>query len=132
MKNRGGSALLLAIMVSAVLMVLAVILTKMVYNSCLTADCLLRREEAFWLAEAGLERGRMETRRNPGWYTDLPHFPEDDVAWLKTGAVGRRENLGKGFFKAVRELGGEGLYAVGCSGTAVVILKLKGTDWKEI
>lgn len=90
---------MLAIMVSAALAVLAVILTRMVYNSCLTADCLLRREEAFWLAEAGLERGRMETRRNPGWYTDLPHFPEDDVAWLKTGAVGRRENLERGFSK---------------------------------
>lgn len=132
MKHRPGAALLLTILISGTLMVLAVILVKMVYNDYLTADCSLRREQAFWLAEAGLEKGKVELKHDPGWYTDLPHQPADDLSWLRSAAVGQREILEEGAFKLVHEFGKEEIYSVGYRSNAIVVLKLKGTNWKEI
>ena len=139
MKNRRGSALLLVVVLSAVLMVLGVILCKMIYNNHATVSSLVAREQAFWLAEAGLAAGKVELVRNAGWYTDLSHFPEDDVSWLREAAVGRREMLGEGSYKVVREKDKDRLYSLGFKGKAVVILKREFTTspfrsllWKEI
>lgn len=139
MKNRRGSALLLVVILCAALMTLAVILTKIVYNCYATAALLEQREAAFWLAEAGLETGKVRLAHNPGWYTDLPHYPEDDLSWLKTGAVGERGVLPSGAFKVVREKDQGRLYAVGTRARTLVILKIKFTTapyktlrWEEI
>ncbi len=124
MKNRRGSALLLAVVMSAVMLTLAVFLLKMVYNGHATASYLVGREKAFWLAEAGLAAGKTRLAHNPGWYTDLSHYPEDDPRWVKEAAVGYCESLGEGSYKLVREKDQDRIYAVGRRGRAAVVLKL--------
>ena len=125
MRGRDGSALLLVIVVLTVFMVLAVILAKIVYNGYASTSFLVQREQAFWLAEAGLEAGKVELSHNLSWYTDRPHYPEDDLSWLKSEAVGERGGLGGGFYKVVRERDKDRFYAIGFKGQAAVILKVK-------
>lgn len=125
-----GSALLLIIIISALLMSLAGIVVKMVYNEYASEVWRTRREQACWLAEAGLEQAKINLRETPGWYTDLPHVPADDSDWVKKKAVGEAGQLGPGRFKIVREQGKDQVYAAGFCGPAVVVLRLK--NWKEI
>lgn len=113
----------MVVVISAVLMVLAVFLVKIVYNGYATAGMLVKREQAYWLAVAGLETGKVRLARDPGWYTDLPHYPDDDDRWLKEEAVGETQNLGGGRFKVVRERDKKSIYAVGTKEKAVVILR---------
>ena len=123
MKNRCGSALLLALIMSAVMLSVAVFLLKMVYNGSATASYLVMREKAFWLAEAGLAAAKVKLVHNPGWYTDLSHYPEDDSCWIKEEAVGFCESLGEGSYKLVREKDKDRVYAVGRRGRMRVVLK---------
>ena len=127
------------IVVTAILLVLTVFLFKIAYNSYVTANALREREEAFWLAEAGMEKGKVEINYNPAWYTDLPYFLEDNLEWLKAGAVGERGSLGRGNFKVVREKDRSWLYSIGYKGKAVVVLKInysyppfKTLSWEEL
>jgi hypothetical protein len=139
MANRRGVALIFALIITSLVMSLAVIMAKMVYNNYGTAVNLQRREEAFWLAEAGLAAGRSRVKQNPDWFTDLPHYPEDDSRWLKEGALGVVESLGDGEYKIVREKEQGRLYSVGRKGEARVVLKLefetfpfRALNWAEI
>ena len=139
MKRRKGWALLPVIMTSAMLMVLAVFLSKIVYNSFASVAYSTQREQAFWLAEAGLEAGKVKLHGNPNWYTDLAHLPEDDAEWVKAVAVGETEFLGEGAYKLVREKEKNRLYAAGRRGKAAVVLKVEFTvppfkisGWSEI
>lgn len=135
---RKGSALLLAVIVMASLLALGAILLKIVYNGHATVGALIEREQAFWLAEAGLEMGKVELKHNPAWYTDLSHGPTDDLKWLKNSAVGKKQALGRGWYKMVRERDKQSIYSVGGQGKARVILKmgfsapLKFLSWEEI
>lgn len=130
-KQRGGSILLLSTLFSAILFFLAVVLFKIVYNSYVTVNCMVEREKAFWLAEAGIERAKVVLKKNPNWYTDLPHLPEDDVDWLKKKAVGERTNFGGGGVKIVKEREKGRVYALGFNGKAVVVIK-KDKKWEEL
>jgi len=139
MNKRRGVALLSVIIIVSLLMSLAVIMAKMVYNEHGTAVNLLRREEAFWLAEAGLAAGKVKLVQNPDWYTDLPHYPEDDSHWLKEEARGIVESLGSGEYKIIREKDQNQLFAVGHKGRSRVVLKIelffspfRSTNWAEI
>ena len=139
MKNRTASALILVVILAGALMLMAVIATKIVYNSLRTIELIGRREQAFWLAEAGIEQGKANLARNPGWYTDLSHAPVDDTRWLTQSAVGTIGSLPSGSFKIVRERGQERLYGVGVSGPARVIIKIvfqsapvKALSWTEL
>ena len=123
MRRRPGAALLVAILVAGALLLLAVFLGKMVYNNHVAALLFYRREQASFLAEAGLASAGAELAKNPAWSTDLPHFPADDHKWLKDLAVGYSQTLGDGSFKVVREKDVKVVYAVGRSSRAVVILK---------
>lgn len=123
MRGRSGSALLAVIVVSAVLLILAVFLLKIVYNGHATVSLLLKREQAFWLARAGLEAAKVKLAHDPDWYTDLPHFPEDDEKWIRQEAIGQRGNLGDGWYKIVRERGKANFYSMGVRGEAVYFLK---------
>jgi hypothetical protein len=138
-KNRKGSALLLVIMILAVFVFLGAINARIVYNCYASASALLCREQAFHLAEAGLEKGKVELTHNPSWYTDLPYYIEDSTEWLRSYAVGEETNLGEGVFKLVREKGKNRLYSIGSKGKGIVILKLifstppfKSLEWEEI
>ena len=139
MKNRAASALIMVVILAGVLMLMAVIAAKIVYNSYKTIELIGRREQAFWLAEAGLEQGKANLARNPDWYTDLSHSPADDVPWLTQSAVGALGSLPSGSFKMVKEQGRERLYCVGASGPARVVVKIifqsapvKALSWTEL
>lgn len=136
---RKGSALLLVIFILAVFLVLAALLVKIVYNSYSIANAVLVREQAFYLAEAGIEKGKVELAHNPNWYTDLPYYLEDNVQWLITFAYGHETTLGEGSFKIVKEKDKDRLYSIGSKGKGIVVLKLtfsnppfKGREWKEL
>ena len=140
MKNASkGSALLLVIMILAVFVFLGAISARIVYNCYTSANAVLCREQAFHLAEAGLEKGKVELTHNPNWYTDLPYYIQDSVNWLANYAVGEETSLGDGAFKLVREKGKNRLYSIGSKGKGIVILKLKfsnppfqSLEWEEI
>lgn len=136
---RKGSALLLIIILFAIFTVLAVLFVKIVYNYYASTNAVLQREQAFYLAEAGLERGKVELVHNPNWYTDLPYYLKDNVPWLINYAIGQETKFGEGSFKIVREMGKDRLYSIGFKGKGVVVLKLKfsnppfkGLEWKEL
>lgn len=129
MRERSGSALLIVIIVTSALLTLAVILTKIVYNSYATEALIGQREQAFWLAEAGIEAGKARLAQNPDWYTDLPHTP----------TVGERGFLPSGSFLMVRVRDQDVLSSVGNSGKAKVVLSItfltapvRSLVWTEI
>ena len=135
---RKGSALLLTIFLLSVFMILAAVLVKIVYNNHATANATLFQGQAFYLAEAGLEKGKVELVHNPNWYTDLPYYLEDNIPWLLGYARGQETQFGEGSFKIVREKGKNRLYAIGLKGKGTVILKLKFSnppftvlEWEE-
>jgi Tfp pilus assembly protein PilX len=138
-RSRHGSALLLVIFILATFLFLGAINAKIVYNYYASANAVLQREQAFHLAEAGLEKGKVELVHNPNWFTDLPYYLQDNVAWLTAYAVGQEADLGEGSFKVVREKGKNRLYSIGSKGKGLVILKLKFSnppftrlEWKEL
>lgn len=129
MRERSGSALLIVMIIASVLMTLAVILTKIVYNSYATEALIGQRERAFWLAEAGLEAGKARLAQNPDWYTDLS----------QAATVGERGVLPSGSFLIVRVRDQDVLCASGSSGQAKVVLSItfstapvKSLVWSEI
>lgn len=131
--------LLLTIMILAIFLLLGAINARIVYNCYASANAVVCREQAFHLAEAGLEKGKVELTHNPNWYTDLPYYVEDNINWLMNFAVGQETSLGEGAFKLVREKGKDRLYSIGSKGKGVVVLKLRFTnppfqsrEWEEI
>jgi len=136
---RKGSALILTILILSLFAALAAFLTRVFYNNYSGARLALVREQAFYLAEAGLEKGKVELAHNPGWYTDLPYYLADNPQWLIGYAAGQKNDLGEGSYKVVREKGKNRLYAVGHKGKGIVVLKLqfdnppfKSLEWSEI
>jgi hypothetical protein len=137
--GRQGSALILIVFIIAAFTILAALFAKIVYNNYASANAALLREQAFYLAEAGLEKGKVELVHNSNWYTDLPYFLEDNVTWLAGYALGQETTLGEGAFKIVREKGETNLYAIGKKGKGVVILRIDFSPapfrilgWKEL
>jgi type II secretory pathway component PulK len=127
--KRSGSAMLIVIIIASALMTLAVIITKIVYNCYATEALIGQREQAFWLAEAGLELGKARLAQDPNWYTDLPQGP----------AVGERGVLPSGSFLMVRVKDQNILTATGYSGKAKVVLQIsfgqspvKTLTWSEL
>lgn len=138
-KPKQGSALFLVIFIISVFMILGAISAKIVYNYYASANAVLNREQAFHLAEAGLEKGKVELVHNPNWYTDLPYYLEDNTGWLINYAHGEETALGEGSFKIVKERDKNRLYSIGLKGKGVVVLKLKfstppfkALEWKEL
>jgi len=139
MGHRKGSLLLLVAVICSVWLVLSVILCKIVYNCQVSSACLVQREEAFWLAEAGVAAAKARLHENPNWYTDLPHSPPDDSDWAKAAAAGYTAALGDGYYKIIREKDRDLIYTVGFAGQAVVVVganlslfPIKVLSWDEI
>lgn len=126
-----GSALLLVIFIFSIFLVLTALLVKIVYNNYASASAALTREQAFCLAEAGLEKGKVELAHNPNWYTDLPYYLADNTQWLINYATGQKTTLGQGSFKVVKEKGKNRLYSIGFKGKGVVVLK-QALEWQEL
>ncbi|MBN2058209.1 MAG: hypothetical protein JW782_05395 [Candidatus Saganbacteria bacterium] len=119
-----GFALMTSIMIISASLVLCALLVKVVYNCHVSVNAALDRQLAFSLAEAGLEKGKVELSHNPAWYTDQPYFRPDNAEWLIKYAIGQENSLGDGHFKVIREKGRDALYSVGCQGRGAVVLKL--------
>ena len=120
-----GSALIIVVCLLALFSVAAVLFTKIVYNCYATANAALMKEQAFYLAEAGVEKGKVELANNRNWYTDLPYYLEDNLQWLAYYAVGQSTDLGDGSFKIVREKDKALFYSIGYKDDSFVVLKLK-------
>jgi hypothetical protein len=138
-QHRDGAALLLTIFIIAALLTTAAFCAKLVYNSYVSAQAVLLREQAICLAEAGLQKAKVNLVNNPGWFTDLPFYPEDSAEWLIKDAAGEKILLGDGSFKIIREQNKDRVYSVGYKGSAVVLLKLKFSNppfaslaWEEL
>ena len=134
-----GSALIFVIIVFGFFFFSAVFISKIVYNSCSAANALLEREQAFSLAEAGIEKGKTKLAQNPNWYTDLPYYQEDNPDWIMEQAAGEQFSLGEGSFKLVREKDKNRLYSFGRKGKGRVVIKLSfspppfgSLGWKEL
>lgn len=136
---RKGSALIIVMLLLALFSSLGALFVKIVYNNYASANAVLVREQAFHLAEAGLEKAKVELVHNPLWYTDPPYYLEDNAQWLVNYAVGQENYLGEGSFKIVREKDKDRLYSIGSKGKGLVILKLTFSnpplnilEWKEL
>lgn len=134
-----GITLLLLIFMVALFMVIASLFVKVVYNTYVSVKAAETREAAFWLAEAGLEKGKAALASNLNWYTDLPHTPADDANWLINNSIGETSPLGQGYYKIVREESRNHLYSIGRRSKGVVVLKLsfsspplKFSTWEEL
>jgi len=124
MKKRSGAALLLVITATTSVFIMATLFLKIVYNNHVTANAVLQRTQAFYLAEAGLEKGKVQLTDNQNWYTDLPYYLVDNSNWLINQAAGQKTSLATGFFKLVRESGKSRLYSIGFKGKSRVVLKI--------
>jgi hypothetical protein len=131
-KRRKGSFGIAAIILFSLLSLLAVIIPKMVYNSMSVERSFADREAAFWLAEGGVQLIKLRISSNPNWYTDLPHLPEDDRAWLNGTALGETLALRDGQIKIVREMGKSRFYSLGSIKGSRVIIKISGKGWVEL
>ncbi|NQT29797.1 MAG: hypothetical protein HQ596_04425 [Candidatus Saganbacteria bacterium] len=130
-----GAALILVILIFASFLILGALFSKIVYNLRSSAHAALVREQAFYLAEAGIEKGKVELAHNPNWYTDPPYYLEDNLSWLLNQAVGQEVALGEGKFKIVKESGKDRLYSIGQKGRGIMVIKIKlggGSTWEII
>ncbi len=134
-----GAALLISIFMIGAFLTLAGLFVKIVHNAYAGTTMAFTREQAFYLAEAGLAKGKVELAHNPDWYTDLPYYLSDNTQWLIRYAAGERTDFGEGAYKIVREKGRDRLYSIGQKGQGVVVLKLefsnppfKSGNWSEL
>lgn len=120
-----GAALLISVFIISAFLTLAGLFVKIVHNSYASTMAAFAREQAFYLAEAGIEKAKVELTHNPSWYTDMPYYLSDNPHWLIRYAIGEETNFGEGAYKIVREKGKHRLYSIGQKGQGVVILKLE-------
>lgn len=133
MHYKRGFILLYVLFFMAVACITLGILVRLIYVNFYMAGDEAFRLKAFYAAEAGIEWAKSKMSSNPDWFTDLPHSPPDDTAWLLKSAVGFEISLGDARFKMVREDGKNRLYSIGYTGTniersrAVSIVKVEFT-----
>jgi Tfp pilus assembly protein PilX len=123
--NSKGQALVIVLLMISALMVAGAIFVKIVFSERSMADLYVQKEKAFYLAEAGIEDGKATITANLNWFTDNPHSPADDSAWLMNTAKGSVSRFGGGSYKVVRESGKNIIYAVGYSGNGISLIRVK-------
>jgi hypothetical protein len=115
--RKNGSAMLLLLFVQATLMVLSLAMIKTIYIYGTQANSDLYGRQAYYLAQSGIEIACKKLAENQHWFTDFPHYPEEDKEWLFGGAVGEIYDLtGSGSIKIVREQHKNILYSAGYIG----------------
>jgi Tfp pilus assembly protein PilX len=125
-RNKSKAQILLISMVLlSALLGAAILLARSALSERIMADLYLQREKAFYIAEAGIEDAKVTISKQSNWFTDNPHFPEDDINWILNTAKGEIRALGNGQYKMVREGGKNIVYSVGMNKKAKVILKAK-------
>ncbi len=133
-----GSGLLVFLLFAAAVFIVGIGLIKITISSAqLTLDYVCGTKD-FYLAEAGVEKAKLEISKDPDWHTDWPHLPEDDLTWIIKDAQGLILPLGGGYFKIVKEQGKPRFYAVGIFGKALSVIKInyiwpfKVEGWKKL
>lgn len=111
-KLNKGISLITIIFIIVVLLILGVGLSRVVLNSLYVSNNKIAELQAFYLAEAGVEKIKYELKKNPNWYTDLPHAPIDDTKWLMGKSIVRGQNKLRA-------------YAVGKSKESIRIIKIE-------
>ena len=126
LKNlKKGFSLVTVIFIITVLLIFAAVLSRLVLNAMSLGENKVIGLQSFYLAEAGIEKIKYELKKNPNWYTDLPHSPADDKNWLKNAAKGISESTPTGVFKMVREKDKNLAYAIGMAKNATRIIKIE-------
>ena len=131
MRNSKGFILISAIfLMTAAILVLAFVAGIMREQLMRTSDSELKLK-SFWAAEGGVEWAKAKLVENPSWYTDPPHSPSDDDAWILNEAAGFHLAVRDIRVKIIREENKSFLYAVGYVGRdvgsakAVSMIKIK-------
>lgn len=134
-----GFALISTLVIITTTLVLGTLLARLAFNYQQSFKALYCQEQAFFVAEAGLEKAKVEVNNNLNWFTDLPHTPIDDINWLVNDANGQLAKLNLGKFKLVREQGQARIYSVGFVKQSIVVLKLtfqpapyKTSGWQQL
>jgi hypothetical protein len=123
--NSKGQALIIVLLMISALMVAGAIFIRIVFSERSMVNLYIQKENALYLAEAGLEDGKAMIVANPNWFTDNPHSPADDSGWLMESAKGAVSHFGGGSYKIVRESGKNIIYSVGYSGSGRSILRVQ-------
>lgn len=113
MKQSRGAILIVSLLVIAILLMAGGVVFKMIISEGKIVKMTLYRKQAFYLAEAGLEKAKILLINNSDWFTDLPHSPSNDISWLINEADGHIESLGNGSFKIIKESGKNAVYSIG-------------------
>jgi hypothetical protein len=127
-----GQALVIVLVVITALLAAGIFFVRIVISERNMEELYSQKEKAFYLAEAGLEDGKSVIAANPNWFTDNPHMPADDTAWLIDGARGAIKQFGgampdgrQGSYKIIKESGKNIIYSVGHFAGGRSVLRIK-------
>jgi len=124
MRRQKGFILLYVLFFAAAAIILAAASGRLIVLNIRMVRSQLDGARAFYAAESGIEWAKAKLASDPGWYTDLPHSPVDDIGWLTGSSVGYNGRVGGSPFKVVREEGKGRLYSVGRSGSGMFIVRM--------
>ena len=114
MREKGIVLITILLIVSAALL-LGAVLARILISDYGIMSLSISKAEAFYIAEAGIEKGKCEVVANPNFYTDLSGSG-NEILWLLNEAKGENFTLGEGRFKIVKEKDKKVLYSVGYLG----------------
>jgi hypothetical protein len=120
-----GQVLVIVLVMMAALIVAGTIMLRIVFSERSMAELYVQKEQAFYIAEAGLEDAKATISKNPSWFTDNPHSPADDASWVINIAKGSIKSFGGGSYKMVRSSGSTIIYSVGYMKNAKSIVRVK-------
>lgn len=131
-RSKGQALIIVLVLISAMLFA-GMVLLRSVLSEGTMVNLYTAKEKAFYIAEAGLEDGKSIIATNPNWFTDNPHSPNDDTAWLINDANGSKKQFGGGSYKIVRESGENMIYSIGQfkNGMSVVRIKFNISPFKS-
>jgi|GEM_PF-753766 len=145
MRKEKGIALIIVIVIFALIFTAGAYFVRFAASDYRMSALERSGIKAFYAAEAGVEWAKSKLHSNPNWFTDLPHSPQDDKAWLLNDSNGFVLSTGDACFKVIRENNRDFIYSIGYIGDnieksgAISIIKLKfenppfkSMSWEEI
>ncbi|MBU0573765.1 MAG: hypothetical protein ABIJ26_02445 [Candidatus Margulisiibacteriota bacterium] len=118
-----GTGLFLVILLISVVLVISGVTVRMIFSGQKQAALALEETQAFYLAEAAIELGKVKLAATAGWFTDIEH-PENKE-WLISEAAGFVGEMGKGKYKVVRIKDKNILYGIGFLNNSRCVLKVE-------
>ena len=123
-KSNGQVLLVTLLLMAAVALILTPLVSSM-FSERKNLDLFIRKEKAFYIAEAGLENAKSILANSPYWFTDSPHSPADDANWVMAIAKGSVADFGGGSFKMVKSSGSNIIYSVGRFKDAASVVRIQ-------